>query len=163
MEPMMRFSRDILRLSVALAALSGGIASAADIGLPMDEVRTISFKTPVKTVFVGNPLIADVTVIDPKRIFLLGKNFGTTNLVALNEDGDQIANDRITVFGREGSVVTLQRGTAQTTLACPAGRCQTSPMPGDDSAPFDAVTGQIDKREAGIKGATTGQAQPSAQ
>ena len=73
----------------------------------------------MKTVFVGNPVIADVTVIDAKHIFLLGKNYGTTNLVALGRfgqaDGERSDHRKL---GRPGSVVTVQRGAAQTTLSC---------------------------------------------
>ena len=118
----------------ALAALMSlaaavPIAHAAGISVPMDEVRTFTFKKPVKTVFVGNPVIADVTVIDSKRIFVLGKNFGTTNLIALDEMGNQIASSQITVFDRPGSIVTVQRGAAKSTLACSQVRCEASPHP----------------------------------
>ena len=142
---------------VSAQVLACGIAAAAEISVPMDEVRMVTFATPVKTVFVGNPLIADVTVIDATRIFVLGKNFGTTNLVALDDTGRQIVNDQITVLGRTEGVVTLQRGRAQTTLACAGTRCQTAPVPGDDTAPFEAVTGQINAREAGLRAAAGGE------
>jgi Flp pilus assembly secretin CpaC len=125
-------------------------ASAADLTVPMDQVRIVTFRTPVKTVFVGNPLIADVTVVDSTRIFLMGKNFGTTNLVALDENGNQVSNDRITVQTRGGEVVTLHRGSAQTTMACVQGRCQSAPLPGDEVDSFTAVNTQMSDREEEI-------------
>ena len=64
----------------------------AEFTVPMDQVRMITFQAPISTVFVGNPQIADVTVVDSTRIFLMGKNFGTTNLVALDADGNQLSN-----------------------------------------------------------------------
>jgi hypothetical protein len=133
----------------ALISLSTAVtmAHAAGISVPMDEVRSFAFKKPVKTVFVGNPVIADVTVIDPMHVFVLGKSFGTTNLIALDEMGNQIASLQITIFDRPGSIVTVQRGAAKSTLACSQVRCEASPTPGDETAPFDAVTGQIDKRQ----------------
>ena len=137
--------------AIAGAALFPSFAQAAEISVPMDQVRMITFSAPVKAVYVGNPLIADVTVIDSTRVFLLGKNFGSTNLVALDENGEQIANDRITVLSRSGSVVTLHRGSAQVTLSCDGGRCQPAPVPGDAVEPFDAVNGQMADREAGIQ------------
>lgn len=139
---------------LGLAAFFAGLIAAApnaaaeDVRIPLDQVRILSFNTPVKTVFVGNPVIADITVIDSTHVFLLGKNFGTTNLIALDEKGRETVNEEITVLERPGSAVTLQRGAARTTLFCSTSRCEAAPTPGDDNAPFDAVNGQIDKREA---------------
>jgi hypothetical protein len=127
---------------LVLAALP---AQARDVSVAMDEVRMVTFDKPVKTVYVGNPVIADITVIDSKRIFVLGKNFGTTNLVALNNDGEQVANDQVTV-GRAGNTVTVQKGMTQITLACGSGRCEAAPAPGDETASVETVLGQIDKR-----------------
>ena len=61
-----------LRLFASALSLSAGLAlivpaSAAPAGgltMSTDEVRVLSFPSPVKTVFVGNPTIADVTVIE---------------------------------------------------------------------------------------------------
>jgi hypothetical protein len=135
------------------ALLFAGTAGAAELTLPMDQGRLITFRAPVKTVFVGNPLIADVTVVDDTHVFLVGKNFGTTNLVVLNDEGVQIANERITVFGSSTNVVTLQRGPAQTTLACADGRCQNVAVPGDDATRFEALAGQIESRETSVRAA----------
>jgi hypothetical protein len=123
----------------------------------MDEVRILTFAKPVKTVYVGNPTIADVTVIDATHVFLLGKSFGTTNLLALDNAGHQVAEEHITVLGHQGSVVTLQRGPARTTLNCAAQRCEAMPTPGDETAPFDTVTGQVDRRQdQNLKAAAAG-------
>ena len=133
-----------------MAGLSGLVppAFAAGIAVPLDEVRVITFKYPVKTVFIGNPVIADVTIIDPQHVFVLGKSFGSTNLIALDDDGNQRVNEQVSVFGRTGAAVTLHRGAGQTTFTCTQAQCVAAPTPGDEPTPFDAVTGQIEKREA---------------
>lgn len=142
------FTRNLLAATALCAALTAPFAaSAAEFTVPMDQVRMITFRAPISTVFVGNPQIADVTVVDSTRIFLMGKNFGTTNLVALDDSGNQISNDRITVQSRSGEVVTLHRGAAQTTMACVGGRCQSAPVPGDAPDTFEAVNEQITARE----------------
>lgn len=132
----------------ASLTLAASISYADDIQIPLDQVRVLAFKTPVKTVFVGNPVIADITVIDPTHVFILGKNFGSTNLVALDAMGRETANDQITVLERPGSAVNLQRGAGKTTLICTPEHCEATPTPGDDNARFDTLTGQVDKREA---------------
>ena len=144
-----------------LAGLTGlflaTTANAAEIEVALDQVRILTFDGPVKTVFVGNPVIADITVIDPNHVFILGKNFGTTNVVALDAKGRETLNEQITVRERPGSAVTLQRGTAKTTLNCNATRCETTPTPGDDTERFATVSGQIDNRESANVKAASGQ------
>ena len=151
--------RPALLLLAAIAGLcpAASIAWADDLEIPLDQVRVLAFKAPVKTVFVGNPVIADITVIDTTHVFVLGKNFGTTNVVALDEKGNESLNQQITVLDRPGSAVTVQRGAAKTTLNCTSTRCEAAPTPGDDTAPYEAVSGQIDKREAQTAKAAGGQ------
>ena len=138
-----------LGVAAGISALASA-ALAAGVAVPLDEVRVVTFKTPVKTVFVGNPVIADITIIDPQHVFILGKAFGTTNLVALDDKGNQRINEQISVFSRAGEAVTLHKGAAQVTMLCTRAECVAAPLPGDDIGQFDAVNGQIDRRQASI-------------
>lgn len=140
----------VKQLAFVLAAASAAISApalAADIAVPMDQVRMVSFDKPVATVYVGNPVVADVTVIDSRRVFILGKAFGATNIIALDAAGNQVADKPLTVYGRGANVVTLNRGAEQLTYACAAARCETAPLPGDASGPFQAVMGEITQHQ----------------
>jgi Flp pilus assembly secretin CpaC len=137
--------------------LASSAARADGIEVPLDQVRILTFNGPVKTVFVGNPVIADITVIDPTHVFILGKNFGTTNVVALDAKGRETVNEQITVLERPGSTVTLQRGAGRVTLNCSSARCEATPTPGDDSERYATVSGQIDNRETASIKAASGQ------
>ncbi|MEJ0027980.1 MAG: pilus assembly protein N-terminal domain-containing protein [Rhizomicrobium sp.] len=130
-------------LAALAFSLAGTTAFAAGVSVPMDEVRTVTFGKPVTTVYVGNPSIADVNVIDSRHAFVLGKSFGTTNVIALDSQGREISNTSVTVSGARGATVTLTRGAAQTTLACSSSRCETAPLPGD--ARFSDVMGDVSK------------------
>lgn len=126
------------------------------IALPIDEVRVVAFSQPVSTIYVGNPMIADVSMIDSKHAFVLGKSFGATNIVALNVDGKQVVNDSVSVYGHSGNTVILHRGTAQATYACNGARCETAPMPGDDKDSFANRMEQVaSHQDAGMKAAST--------
>jgi hypothetical protein len=131
-------------------------ASAASLSVPMDEVRVITFAKPVATVYVGNPVVADVNMIDTRRAFILGKSFGATNIIALDANGAQISNNLVTVLGRTASTVTLNKGGAQTTLTC-AGRCEATPTPGDGKDNFSASADQMDKHMDAAKRAASNQ------
>ncbi len=118
----------------SIAGLAPAIAGTFSV--PMDEVRIVTFKKPVSSVYIGNPIYADATLIDSKHAFLLGKTMGATNIIAMGADGKVISNDQITVFGRRVGMVTLNRGAAQYNFTCTSLHCETQPVPGDDPTYF---------------------------
>ena len=133
--------------AIAIAAgLTCGQAFAGGVSVPMDEVRTVAFAKPVATVYVGNPAIADINMIDARHAFVLGKSFGTTNIIALDHFGRQVSNTFVSVSGSNGATVTLMKGATQTTLACGGRRCETAPLPGD--ARFNDVIGDVSKHQS---------------
>jgi hypothetical protein len=146
-----------VRFVLCTIALLGAAmpAFAAGVAVPMDEVRVVAFNQPVSTVFMGNPVIADVTMIDAEHAFVLGKTFGETNMIALGANGRQIANDHVTVFGRRVGAVTLNRGAQTYNYTCTALHCETRPVPGDPKTYFDETHTAADTYEQmGIKGAS---------
>ena len=139
-------------LAIALPAP----AFAAGIALSMDEVRTVSFAVPVATVYVGNPSIADINMIDARHAFVIGKAFGSTNIVALDGDGKQVFDTQIAVLAsasNSGSTLVLNRGTQRATYSCTTSHCEAMPEPGDGPATFDTINGQLSAHIAAAKGA----------
>ena len=134
-------------LAGALLLGSAVAAQAGELSVPMDEVRVVRFARPVATVYVGNPTIADITVIDSTHVFLLGKSYGATNLVGLDVNRNPIVNDQVTVVAANGGTVTLNLGSAQITYSCTEARCQTVPKPGDAKEIYDAESDQIAKHQ----------------
>ena len=148
--------RRILLATAFLAASCAAANAGSAVAIPLDEVRVITFDKPVATLYVGNPVIADVTVIDNRHAFLQGKAFGATNLIALDANGQQVANRHVVVAGGGVSVVTLQRGPSQTTYSCAATRCETSPTPGDGGQTYATVLEQIQKHQSMLSAAAAG-------
>ena len=84
------------------------------MNLGLDEVHTLTFRAPIATVYVGNPAIADITMIDARHAFVQGKSYGRTNIVALNHDGVQVFNTGVTVTSYAGIIdVTVPPRTAR--------------------------------------------------
>ena len=129
----------------ALVLVSG--SALADVRLSMDQVRVVAIKTPFKAVSVGNPLIADATIIDENHVFVVGREFGTTNLVAVDDEGNQVADEIITVTTQIGTMVTVTRGPTQSTFTCNGGRCDSRPSPGDEASKYREDSTQIEIRE----------------
>ncbi|MEC4560895.1 type II and III secretion system protein family protein [Pseudomonas inefficax] len=76
--------------------LFAGVAQAAEPGagysampaantnivqVPIYKSRTISTRTPVRKISVGNPDIADILITSPTQLYLLGRSLGTTNVL----------------------------------------------------------------------------------
>jgi hypothetical protein len=104
--------------------------TAGGLGVVIDQARLISFPKPVKTVYVANPTVVDITMIDSRHAFLLGKTFGMTNMIALAPDGGQISNQQVTVLNN-AAAVTVNRGADQFDYMCTRAHCETAPRPGD--------------------------------
>jgi hypothetical protein len=126
----------------------------------MDEARIITFPQPVATVFVGNPTIADITIIDSRHAYLLGKTFGVTNMIGLDIDRNTVMNRVIAVTNRNGGEVTLHRGADTYNYTCTASRCETGPRPGDPAAYVsnteDAASKHVDAGEKAASNQTAG-------
>lgn len=152
--------RRIFLATVFSAAASAAYAGSA-MSVPLDEVRVVSFVKPVSVLYVGNPVIADVIIIDSRHAFVQGKAFGSTNVVALDASGRTVASQQIVVAGKAGgsSTVTLQRGKEQLTYACAGNRCQPAPQPGDAKDAFEAATDQISKYQGLLSKAAGGAGQ----
>ncbi|HEX3430250.1 MAG TPA: pilus assembly protein N-terminal domain-containing protein [Rhizomicrobium sp.] len=136
--------------------------AAGGVGLVVDQARLVSFPEPVKTVYVGNPVIADVNMLDPQHAFLLGKTFGMTNIIALSADGKQVSNQQVTVLNN-GAAVTVNRGPEQYNYMCTLSHCETAPRPGDPQTFVQTTEGVATTHEsaamtgAGAATSTTGQ------
>ena len=123
---------------------SPGESAQRDMRIDFDQTSVVRLDRAVKTVLVGNPAIADAQLVDPKTVYVLGRMFGQTNIVALDAAGVEVMNTRITVGVSNNQVVTLYRGAqGQRTLAC-SPRCERTLTQGD--ADFKVVGDDVDKK-----------------
>lgn len=132
-------------LASALALLSIGAANASEFTVGLDQTRTLRLEKPAATLSVGNPAIADVTVQDGQLLFVLGRSFGRTNLVALDNTGQTILDMTISVTKTADGTVTVYRGNRQMSYNC-VPNCERALVPGDANDDFDALSAQINKK-----------------
>jgi Flp pilus assembly secretin CpaC len=98
----------------------------------MNMARVLKLPTPAGTVIIGNPGVADVTIQDPTTLVLTGKSYGTTNLIAIDSDGNAIVDLVVEVTKGSPDLVTVYWGLSRTSMAC-APECQPVIMVGDDT------------------------------
>lgn len=124
--------KPILAFCTALAPLAAAPALAAPLTVGIDMAAPLRLERPAASVVVGNPSIADVQIESPTLVFLQGRNYGTTNLIALDGEGHVILQTAVTVTSAKRLDVTLERGIGgRITYAC-SGRCEPAIMPGDE-------------------------------
>jgi len=146
-------------LIAPMALIAQAPAFAAGISVAMDQVHTVTFNTPVATVYVGNPSIADVNMIDARHAFVIGKGFGSTNIVALDADGKQVFESPISVLSTSGngSTLVLNRGTQRVTYSCTTNHCEAAAVPGDSKDVFDQINGELTTHSDNAHKAAQGQ------
>ena len=75
----------------------------------MNQAKIVKLARPADTIVVGNPAIADASVQDASTIVLTGKGFGVTNLVVLDQDGNPIIDEQVTVVRQTASPCAIYR------------------------------------------------------
>jgi Flp pilus assembly secretin CpaC len=136
-----------LRALLAGAFLLAGTTAGAAKQLTVTVDHAVPFRLPVQAaaVIVGNPAIADAHVQDGRLLFVLGRTFGITNVIAVDDEGQEIADVRVVVEGTPRGEVTLHRGAVRETYAC-ANVCERALKVGDAKEGFDIVNQQAKSR-----------------
>ncbi|MFK0573726.1 type II and III secretion system protein family protein [Endozoicomonas sp.] len=65
-------------------------AARGVINLGVSEATTLKYKTPVDTVFVANPGVADYQVVKGNQLIIFGKAVGSSSLIVIDSDGNTI-------------------------------------------------------------------------
>lgn len=69
------------------------VSSTASVELTSGKSKLLKVAESISRISVGNPEIADVVLINPKEIYLLGKKQGTTNLFVWSHNGDAVMHE----------------------------------------------------------------------
>lgn len=144
------------RVLVLVAALFGAGASQAQESAPSEAIMLVLNRAKVlqlppnaSTVVVGNPAVADVTLIRrTKHMVLTGKGFGETNLIALDAQGRSVGESVIRVAA-QGNNLVVQRGMERETWDC-SPRCQPTFSLGDSTKFATENAAQMQARNAAV-------------
>ncbi len=143
----------ILVLSLLAAPCSTpALADEKTVTVLLDRAQIMPYPADTETVIVGNPIIADVTMLrNTGQVILTGKGFGDTNLLFLNGRGAVLGEARLRV--REApSVMVVQRGMDRETYACHP-RCEPTVSLGDSAAFLQRSIGDLQSRNGLASGA----------
>ena len=115
-------SRRILCLLAVAAVVAPGAAAAQSrpLNVGIDQSARVQLRAPAGSVIVGNPRIADVTVVDANTLFIVGKGYGVTEIVAVDVLGRTVFQSQVVVTAGESGTVRVWRGAQATEMACAA-------------------------------------------
>lgn len=119
-----------MRLPVVFAALivagaSTAAAQSRPLTVEIDHAQRIALRGAAASVIVGNPAIADVTVVDAATLYITGKGYGVTEVVVVDAIGRPLFQNQVVVTGGTTGAVRVWRGAQMTEMAC-GGSCAPS-------------------------------------
>jgi Flp pilus assembly secretin CpaC len=120
--------RPIQTLFVAALALcaSAGAALASRPGamtVDLNESRRVTLAGAAATVVVGDPSVADVAMVDAHSVIVIGRGYGSTQLIVTDRKGHTLLASQVTVVSPNNGRVTLTRGLESTEFNCAGARC----------------------------------------
>ena len=119
----MTFSKTLSRAALLLSLWASGATGALAaneraIRVEIDYARIVKLPEGAQTLVIGNPLVADVTMLKNSQLMVItGKSFGSTNLIVLDRSGAQVGESTLTVVPAEDKVV-VQRGMHRESMSC---------------------------------------------
>lgn len=91
----------------SVASTQGVGVRPVSIALVAGKSRVYKFKEPVSRISIGDPAVADVMVVNPQEIYLLGKKTGSTNVLVWHAGGDKTTAIDVTVGADTAAVQAL--------------------------------------------------------
>ena len=134
----MRRSLAVL-LALAIVTPGAALAQSRPLSVEVDHVTRLNLRGSAASVIVGNPEIADVTVVDAHTLYVSGRDYGVTEIVVLDAAGRSIYQGQVVVSAASAGAVRVWRGAQVTNMACSAS-CAPSVRGGEAVAPGAAQT-----------------------
>lgn len=134
----------VTAIAFCAAAWAGPALAGTEVILRTDEAKVVSVSGQPGTVVVGNPGIADVTV-RRDQLFVMGRAFGTTNVIVLDRDGNQLAALDVVVKMNDNKALQVFKAGQRLSYAC-SPECETMLQIGDRGDYFDGIGKQIGVR-----------------
>lgn len=109
-------------LTATLALAMPALAQERPLDVKLDQATQVRLRAPAGSVIVANPRIADVTVTDARTLFITGKSYGLTEIIAVDALGRPLFQRQVAVSPGETGSVRVWRGGEAIEVACGA-RC----------------------------------------
>lgn len=116
---MSRLPAAFLAATLLVAPLAAQAQDGA-LNVEIDRSARVQLRGAAASVIVGNPQIADVSMVDANTLFIVGKGYGVTEVVAVDGAGRTLFQREIVVSGGSTGSVRVWRGAQATEMTCGA-------------------------------------------
>jgi hypothetical protein len=153
-------------LALALIGFSSTVAIAQSaLTVDLDGARRLVLKAPAKDVVIANPSIADVTLVSPTSLIIIGHAPGRTRLLVLDSDQVPLVDQIVIVTQGDSGLVSVfgPRGSSSITQDDYACGNHCTLMQNSRSASSGGGSGKVDDKLSGSDSApppATGQTVP---
>ena len=128
--------------SPAAQVPDAAVTEMRGLRLVVDFAAILHVEGGMSVVAVGNPAIADASLVNQRTVIVTGHLAGTTNVITLDEAGRVLADVRVHVTSQKLGMVRVQRGTQVEVRSCINGLCEIGPdMPVPEASPPVAAAG----------------------
>ena len=148
----------------ALAAISVAVASPAmaNVSVRLDQNTIMDLRAPAGTVLIGDPAVVDINLLSPRRIAILGRGYGSTNVIITDRMGKIIFQQVVEVSRNSAGRVSVYRAGSVSNFSCTP-VCQRTPSPGEENAAYQAYAAPYKEHsQAGQSAGGGGGASPPA-
>jgi len=125
-------------LSLSVATVAAADSPSAPLSVSAGAATRIVLSAPVRDIVVGDPTVADVSLVNERTLVVLGKKAGATTVLAFDAHGRPLADRDVVVSNVPTQAVVVQRGVSAATYAC-GDRCSllntTTAAPAAGGAP----------------------------
>ena len=116
---MSRLPAALLAAALLVAPLAAQAQNGA-LNVEIDRSARVQLRGAAASIIVGNPQIADVSMVDANTLFIVGKGYGVTDVVAVDGAGRTLFQREIVVTGGSTGSVRVWRGGQATEMTCGA-------------------------------------------
>jgi Flp pilus assembly secretin CpaC len=135
--------RTVAALVLAVCAVAGFVpgaiaGSSPSITVKADQATIVALAGDPATVIIGNSLFADIT-LKKGMIFIHGRQWGTTNVIILDKENEELANFELHVVRGGSQNVTVRKGISAFSYLC-APSCEDALQVGDNAEHFGSIS-----------------------
>ena len=130
-------THNVCVLAATIAVLAG--PAFATVSVRLDQNTLMELRAPAGTVLIGDPSVVDIALVTPRRIAILGRAYGQTNVIITDRTGRVIFHQEVEVSRPSNNRVSVYRGGLVANFTCSPG-CERTPSPGEDNSSYQAFS-----------------------
>ena len=115
-KPISALAFALMSLTVFLAASTA--TAAQRVTVEKNHTQRLALSGSAGAVIVANPEIADVTVIDSRTVYIMGKGFGNSQVTITDRAGRVLFDGEIVVTSAQKGAITVYKGLTPSLMVC---------------------------------------------